>query len=119
MLGHYNTRTIHVPGALTANLTIYINMPIDCHLARVSAVASNDSDATLMIGISTDTDSILAASTIGDSGTPEVFDRDDFATTNPDGELSQGDILVLTVDFDGATGTAAQNLTIDLAFVEG
>lgn len=119
MLGHYNTRTIHVPGALTANLDIRINVPNDCHLARVSAVASNDSDATLQIGISTDTDSILAAATIGDSQTPVVKDRDDFATTNPDGELSRGDILVLTVDFDGAAGTAAQDLTIDLAFIEG
>jgi hypothetical protein len=119
MLGKHFGRTIHVPGALTADLDIRLSVPVDCRLKRVSAVASNDSDATLAIGISTDTDSILTAATIGDSQTPVTKDVSDWATTNPTGDLDQGDILVLTVDYDGASGTAAQDLTIDLDFIEG
>ena len=119
MLGQHFGRLIHVPGAMTANLDIRLSIPVDCRLVRVSAVTSNDADTTLAIGISTDTDSILAATTIGDSQTPAVKDVDDWASTNETGELSQGDILVLTVDFDGSAGTAGEDLTIDLDFIEG
>ena len=119
MLGQHFGRLIHVPGTLTANLDIRLSVPVDCRLARVSLVASNDSDATVDIGISTDTDSILNDAAVGDSGTPAVLDVDDFATTNPTGDLDQGDILVITVDYDGAALTAANDLTIDLDFIEG
>ena len=112
-------RTIHIPGTLAANIVATLTMPQDCRLVQVSAVASNDSAATLMLGISTDTDSILAAAAIGDSGTPVVFDSDIWAATNPTGRLYAGDVLVVTLDFDGASGTAAQNVTIDLDFLEG
>jgi hypothetical protein len=119
MIGHHLARLIHVPGTLAANVTVTLSMPQDCRLVRVSAVASNNSDATLMIGVSADTDSIMAATAIGDSGVPAVFDPDDWAATNPTGRLYEADILVLTLDFDGAAGTAAQNVTIDLDFLEG
>ena len=119
MIGHHLTRLIHIPGTLAANITVTLSMPQDCRLVRVSAVASNNSDATLMIGVSTDTDSIMAATAIGDSAVPVIFDRDDWAATNANAVLSAGDILVLTLDFDGAAGTAAQNVTIDLDFLEG
>ena len=119
MIGKHFGRVIHVAGTLAANIVATISVPVDCRLVRVSACASNDSDATLIIGESADTDSILASTTIGDSGTPEVFDVDDWASTNELGQLSQGDILVVTVDFDGSGGTAAADLTVDLDFIEG
>lgn len=119
MIGRHFGRLIHVPGALTANLDIRINVPVDCRINRISAVASNDSDATLAVGDSGDEDEILTATAIGDSQTPVVFDEDDWASTNETAELSKGDILVLTIDYDGATGTAAQDLTIDIDFLEG
>ena len=43
-------------------------------LVHVSAVAFNDSDATLKIGTSTDDDEFLVETAIGDSGTPSEFD---------------------------------------------
>ncbi|MDX1664841.1 MAG: hypothetical protein R3272_13700 [Candidatus Promineifilaceae bacterium] len=119
MIGKHFGRTIHVPGALTANLDIRISVPVDCRLHRVSAVASNASSATVDVGLSDDTDEILAARDAGDSGTPAVYGLADFASTNPTGRLLQGEILVVTVDFDGAAGTAAQNLTVDLDFIAG
>jgi hypothetical protein len=104
---------------MTANLNIRLSVPVDCRLMRVSAVTSNDADTTLKIGISTDDDSILAAVAIGDSGTPAVKTPSNWASTNPTGRLTQGQILVLTVDYDGAGGTAGDDLTIDLDFIEG
>ena len=41
----------HIPGTLSANINIRFTAPFDCTLLHVSAVASNDSDATLIIGI--------------------------------------------------------------------
>lgn len=119
MIGHHVARTVHIPGTLAANLDIRLALPQDCMLVRVSAVAGNDSDATLAIGDSTDTDAILAAAAIGDSGTPAVFDRDSWASANPTGHLQAGDILVLSLNFDGAAGTAAADVTVDLDFLEG
>ena len=81
--------------------------------------ASNDSDATLMLGISTDTNSILAAAVIGDSSVPVEKTVANFATTNTTGKLSKDEILVLTVDYDGSAGTAAADLSVLITLLEG
>ena len=119
MIGRHFGRTIHVPGTLTADLDIRISVPVDCRLNRLSIVASNASDATIDVGPSGDPNEILSAKDAGDSGTPAVYTSADFETTNETGELDKGDVLVLTVDYDGAVGTAAADLTIDLDFLEG
>lgn len=119
MLGQHFGRLIHVPGTLAANLDIRFSVPVDCRLVRVSHCAGNDSDATFTLGVSGDTDSILTSTNLGDSGTPTVEDVDDWAATNPTGRLSQGDVLVITLDFDGVAGAAAQDVTMDLDFLEG
>lgn len=119
MIGRHFGRTIHVPGALSADLAITINVPVDCRLNRVSAVGSNSHDATLEIGVDDDADNIMAADDIGDSDTPATFDRDDWASANETGRLEKGDLLKLVVDYDGSSGTAIQDLTIDLDFLEG
>jgi hypothetical protein len=119
MQGHKLILPFHVPGTLTANITVTFVIPYDCRVKHVGACSSNDSDATLMLGISTDTNSILAAAVIGDSSVPVEKTQANFATTNPTGKLSKGEILVLTVDFDGATGTAADDLTVVITLLEG
>ena len=113
----------HVPGTLAANLSIRWTAPFDCQLVHVSAVGSNANDATLAIGTSADTDGFVTAYAIGDSGTPAEKE----ALTDFDGALagsqfphiSDGGILVLTLDYDGAAGTAADDVTIVLTFTEG
>lgn len=120
-------QAFHIPGSLSANLNIRSTVPSNCTLVHVSAVASNDSDATLAIGTSADTDGFLAACVIGDSATPVEKDVGDFdgalltlgASDDEVPRLSDGDILVIVVDFDGASGTAADDLTLILTFVEG
>ncbi len=115
----------HIAGTLSADVAIRFTAPFDMQLVHVSAVASNDSDATLTIGDSSDTDEYLQSSTIGDSGTPTEFDGDDFVDSSGDTHscyyphIADGTVVVVTLDHDGDSGTAAQNVTIVLTFTEG
>lgn len=125
MLGNAYPMTFHVPGTLAANVTLRFKMPFGATLLHVSAVAGNDSDATLQIGTSTDVDGILTATVIGDSGTPAEFERADFdgaLLADPGWELprlADGDIVQFLLDYDGSSGTAAQDVTIVATFLEG
>lgn len=120
MLGNHITWTVHIPGTLAANINIRFTVPIDCVITHVSAVTSNDSAAILDLGISTNTDSVIDAQTIGDSNVPVVFTRDDFAANaNPTGRFAKGDILVATLDYDGAAGTAGADFTLVITALEG
>jgi hypothetical protein len=111
-------QSYHIPGTLSANIVITFTAHHGLQLLHVSAVASNDSDATLIIGPSTDTDGYLESTTIGDSGTPKEFDRDDFVNDQFP-HIADGTKVVFTLDYDGAGGTAAQNVTIVATFAEG
>jgi hypothetical protein len=111
-------QTYHIPGTLTANIVPKFTVPCDLTLVHVSAVASNDSDATLILGTSTDDDAYLAAATIGDSGAPREFDRNDFVDAQYP-HILDGTVVVVTLDYDSSSGTAAANVTIVLTFVEG
>jgi hypothetical protein len=115
----------HIPGTLSANIDIRFKTPFDCQLIHVSAVASNDSDATITIGDSSDTDEYVQASVIGDSQTPAEFDGDDFYDADGNQHdiyyphIAADTVVVITLDYDGASGTAAQDVTIVLTFTEG
>ena len=117
------SHAFHIPGTLSANINIRFTVPSPCTLVHVSAVASNNSDATLAIGTSADTDGYVTAGVIGDSNTPvEKEDLSDFDGELADSQyphIADGTIVVLTLDYDGEGGTAAQNVTIVLTFVEG
>lgn len=104
-----------IDNALDADKAFYWTLPCGMTLWHVSAVASNDSDATLMIGDSGDTDQAMAAAAIGDSGTPVEFEFSDF--TSP--HFDDGDVFTLTVDYDGASGTAAEDMNIICTFLVG
>ena len=115
--------TIHLHGTLAANATGYFQLPGPMTLVEIMAVASNDSDATLVVGTSADADGIMTAAVIGDSGTPAIkgpaqFDGALADAVNPL-HLADNAIVVWTLDFDGASGTAAQNVTIIFTFLEG
>jgi hypothetical protein len=118
-------QTYHVPGTLTANINIRFTAPMDCTLLHVSAVASNASSATLTIGDSDDTDEYLTASDVGDSNVPNEYDGDNFVDTAGNTHtryyprIVDGTVVVITVDYDGDGGTAAQNLTLVLTSAEG
>lgn len=122
-------QSFHVPGELSANLTITWTVPSGCQLVHVSACQSDTDAAGLIIGISAvDTDEYLTTQSFGISGVPAEFDGDDFV--DADGvshdcyypAIPDGTVMVATVDYDynaGATGGAASNITLVLTFVEG
>ena len=120
-------QAFHIPGTLGADLNIRSTVPSNCTLVHVSAVASNDSDALITIGTSADTDGFLASCVIGDSATPVEKEVGDFdgalltlgASDDEVPRLSDGDILVITLDHDGDGGTASADVTSVLTFLEG
>lgn len=106
----YFTLDFHVPGALSANIFYTWQAPFACTFVEISAVASNNSDATLKVGTAADDDFTLVAAAIGDSGTPVVFNT--WAAANPTGAVADNAVVVFTLDYDGPAGTAAQNVTV-------
>ncbi len=117
------SHAFHVPGTLSADIAIKFTAPSDCTLVHVSAVSSNDSDALLTIGTSADADGYVTSGVIGDSGVPvEKAAITDFAGALAGSQfphIADGVIVVVDVDYDGASGTAANDLTVVLTFVEG
>jgi hypothetical protein len=119
------TLGFHVPGSASANLSIKWTAPFDCTLLHVSAVGSNSHNATMEIGDSADANEYLTSSSIGTSGTPAEFDYDDFVDTSGNTHsryyprIVDGTIVAIAVDYDGASGTAVDDLTIVLTFAEG
>lgn len=112
------TISFHIPGTLTANVTPVWTAPFDCQLIHVSAVATNNSDATLAIGTTASASAYLTATAIGDSSDPVEFTRANFVGAQFP-HIAKGADLMLTLDYDGSSGTAAQNVTIVLTFTEG
>jgi len=119
------TVPFHIPGTLSADLDIRFIVPSDCQLVHVSAVASNDSAALLTIGDSADTDEYLTSTEIGDSQAPAEFDGDNFVDSDGNSHtryyphITDGTIVVITLDYDGDSSVAADDFTIVLTFVEG
>ena len=118
MQGTQFTHSFHIPGTLTANLNIRWKAPFDCQLLHISAVNSAATNGTFIVGTSTDDDAYLTTSDIGDSNVPNEFDKDNFVGTEFP-HIVKGTIVVITVDYDGAAGTAAANLTLIATFAEG
>lgn len=118
MQGNHFSHSVHITGTLAANVVPVFTVPADCVLEHVSAVASNPSNATITIGTTGSAAAYLAANDVGDSNVPAEFGRSNFVG----GEyphILKGVVMLVTVDFDGAAGTAAQNLTVVLTFSEG
>lgn len=125
MQGNHFSVSWHVHGTLAANASFRWVAPFNCSLVHAQAVASNDSDATIIIGTSADDNGFLTSTTIGDSGTPAEWDLDDWdgaLVADPGNDyphITNGTIVLVTLDFDGSSGTAAQNVDIHLTFSEG
>jgi len=112
------TISIVIPGTLAANITTIFKVPFDCQLTHISAVATNNSDATLIVGTTSDTNAYIEEAVIGDSSVPVEFGRAEFVGDQYP-HITDGTIVAVTLDFDGAAGTAAANVTIVLTFTKG
>lgn len=118
MQGKHLLFTVHIPGTLAANITFHFKAPFDLQLVGVQAVATNDSDATLALGTTSSAAAYLAAAVIGDSSVPVEKTKANFVGGQPI-HIADGTVILGTLDFDGAGGTAAANVTITLIFTEG
>lgn len=112
------TYTIHVPGTLTANITPCFTAPVDMTLLHISAGGSNANDGTIKAGTVASDAAYLAAASIGDSNNPVEFGRSSFVGGQYP-RISAGDDILITVDYDGAAGTATANLTVVLTCLAG
>jgi len=103
--------TIYIPGTLAADHVLEIAADRDWKITHVSAVASNDSDATLKLGNDATADAYMLETTIGDSNVPKELDRDDFVGDQYPTH-AKGDVFVVTLDYNGDAGTAAADVVI-------
>lgn len=111
-------QSYHVPGTLSADIAICFTAPMNCQLVHVSAVGSNANNGLLILGTTSDDDAYLASASIGDSNVPVEFARTDFVGDQYP-HIADGDVVLATLDHDGAGGTATHDLTLVLTFTEG
>lgn len=111
-------QSYHIPGTLTANITPVFTAPFDCQLVHVSVVGSNANNAQLKIGTTSSDAAYMALKDAGDSNVPLEYERDDFVGGQYP-HIPDGSVVLITLDYDGAGGTAIQNATIVLTFTEG
>ena len=123
MQGNRVIFNFYYAGTLSADQTARFIAPCDLTIVSIKAVASNDSDATLKAGTTADDDGWFTAATIGDSNTVKTFDWGDWdgalVTSKQNPTLSKDGIALLTLDHDGSSGTAGQNVVITVEAMEG
>jgi hypothetical protein len=122
------TVTFHVPGTLSADLSINWTVPTDCQLLHISAVNSTAYAAGLEVGHSTDADEYLTKASIGVSGTPVEFDGNDFVDSDGNTHdcyyphIADGTVVCIDLDFNyngGGSANASADVTLVLTFAEG
>ncbi len=118
MIGTKFTLSFHIPGTLAANVSMYFTAQADCQLIHVSANGSNANDGLLDIGPTADTDGYLDGVSIGDSNTPAEFTKANFVNTEFP-HILKGTVVAISLDFDGAGGSATHDFTLVLTFTEG
>lgn len=119
MQGNKFTVSIHLHGTLAANAQGKFLMPCQATLIEVSAAALNDSDATLKVGTSADDDGYCQNQVIGDTGAPLALTQNG-ALISASGKTNVPDDTIIhwTLDYDGSSGTAGQNVSILFTFAE-
>ncbi len=119
MQGNLFTIPIIVPGTLTADVAFRFQAPFDMQLVKVTAGCDNALTFILDIGTQADPDAYLDEVTVtGATATTTELDRDDFVGDQY-AYISDGDEVVLTIDFDGGGGNDSANISIVLWFYEG
>ena len=118
MQGSHFTIPFHVTGTLAANVTFIFTAPFDFTIKSVQAVGTNANDGKITLGTTSTADAYLTSSAIGDSSVPVQFSRSSFVGTEYP-HIAKDTVVQITVDFDGSSGTATQNLSVVLFCTEG
>lgn len=109
MKERFFTTSYYIGGTLAANHVIIDEFPYQVTYLGTKAVADNDSDATLAVSGG----ATVAASVIGDSNDPVYIEPSAPANVAADTAITY------TVDYDGASGTAAINVTLINMYLVG
>ena len=110
---------IHFHGTLAANGTFRWKTPCALTLTHVSLASSVDTNCQVKIG-NTGANADAAYLALKDCGdqTAAEYARADFVDAEYP-HIPAGTVLLVTVDYDGSSGTAAQNCSVVMTFVEG
>lgn len=128
MQGNKFVHSVHLPGTLAANQQGSFMFPFAVTLAFVSAGQSNAGAGTLVVGSLADPDAFLLAKPIGVSGTPVIFNHKNWDGSGlPAGHapgidrvyVPKNTPITWLLDYDGAGGTAGQNVSILFGLIEG
>jgi hypothetical protein len=102
-------------GALSGNWVIDFRLPFAATLIEASFGGSNSNNATLSIGNGSSATAYLTATDFGDSSVPVVKTVSDFTSEF----IADDTVMKLTIDYDGAQGTAIADPVILLTFLVG
>lgn len=114
----------HLPGTAGANILYTFVAPENLILTHVQAVGTNAHDATITVGTVADPDGYLTVKDVGDSSVPGEWSAANFTgalvpVSGQEVPVADGTVVRVVVDFDGAAGTAVQNLSVALTFRKG
>ena len=119
MQGTRFTVSYHTAGTLAANHSFIFKVPFDCPLEFVSAVGTNTNNGILDVGYTGALEAYVLNKDVGDSGVARYCDAPgEFVGSNYP-HIAAGTVIVATLDYDGAGGTAAADFTLVLIFSEG
>lgn len=106
----------YIAGTLSGNHTLLVQSAYPLTFVDAHASASNDSSATIALsGASTMS---IAAQAIGDSGAMSKIVPTAAEKASTAGEPADS-LITVTLDYDGASGTAAENVSVILNFLVG
>jgi len=119
MQGQHFAVSYHTAGNAAANHSFTFTAPFDCTLEFVSAVGSNVNNGILDVGYTGALEAYVLNKDVGDSGTPGTVDAPgEFVGSNYP-HIAAGTVVVATLDYDGAGGTAVADFTLVMVFSEG
>jgi len=112
------TVAYNIAGTLGGNHTIEFKFPFDVSLVHVSLSNSTTTDATVDIGYTGATAAYLSAAAVGDSEVAAELKPADFVGGASPHILKSTNIIV-SIDYDGSGGTAADDFCIVMTFTPG
>lgn len=105
-------------GTLGGNKTLTDEFPFPVTVKCVKTYASNDSDATLSCADES-AQEIITAAVIGDNGDPAELTPSSTAVAAGYEQVAQDTRITYTLDYDGSTGTAADDVHIIRFYLVG
>lgn len=119
MLGTHIPFPILIPGTLAADVSFRFKAPIGMQLVGVGAGCDDTTSFILDVGTAADPDAYLDGKTVtGAAAMTTAFGQSDFVG----GEFphwTAGTEVLVSIDFDGAAGGDAANVSILLWLTEG